>query len=364
MKPRVFLMDTWAYPYRLPIFEALSQKVSLQAFFSRPLPFDHLDSFSLDQFKLRYRQGNLLFACIPVHLLWEEYDAYFVGQIGIQAVPGALFTMLIAKLKDKPLVLWTDFIETEHYVRYKPIKKIFGDIVRKIFLSQCKAAMAFGYYTENYITRITKNKVKIFNVKQVVPETCSPEIHNFTRNEHYQDRVVVLCMSYMRPGKGVDLLVDAFIQLNHPHATLVLCGPGSEKEKLEKKAKAAGADIEFPGFVENLEKAKKFYTADLFVMPSDHETWGLAINEAMYYGLPVIVTDACGGHELVQGNGRVVPARDSVAMQEALKELINDTELRKKMSQRSKAIISQYDLHYGVDSFMQVIRYVTAEKTP
>ena len=362
MEPKVFLMDTWAYPYRLPIFEVLSKKVNLALFFSRPLPFDHLDTFSVEDYRVSYKQGKLLFAYIPIHLFWEKYDAYFVGQIGVQSVLGALFTMLMAKLRNKPLILWTDYIETDYYAQQRPIKKKMGDIVRRIFLSQCKTAMVFGSYTQNYVQKVTKNRIKIFNVKQIMPQSCNMNIENFKRDEKYAGQVVILCMSYMRPGKGVDFLLDAFIQLNHPHAVLLICGMGSEKEELEQRTRAAGAHVEFLGFVEHLEKAEKFYTADLFVMPSDHETWGLAVNEAMYYGLPVIVTDACGVHEIIQGNGRVVPARDQQAMQSALKELIDDEKLRKEMSKQSKKIISQYDLDYGVDSFMRVIQYVTGEQ--
>ncbi len=56
------------------------------------------------------------------------------------------------------------------------------------------------------------------------------------------------------------------------------------------------------------------------MLPTLHDPWGLVINEAMYYGLPVVTTDAAGASDLIDGNGFVVTAGDK----EMLKERIYD----------------------------------------
>ena len=353
-------MDTWAYPYRLPVFEKLSKQVKLNLFFSKPHPFDHLDKVLLSDFDVPSKSGRKCFAYMPIHLLWEKYDAYLVGQIGIQSTLGALLTTLVAKIRNKPLILWTDYIETEYYLKNKTVKRFFGDMVRRIFTSQCSAAMAFGKYTRSYLEKITQGRLKIFEVKQVVPEVCNPAPQS-NQNKDKQ-RVVILYVGYLRKGKGLDTLIRAFKSLNRPEVVCILGGSGKEEAHLRQLASGIEDRVEFAGYIEGETKANLFASADIFVFPSNHDTWGLAINEAMYYGLPIIATSSSGAHELIDENGIVIPPCDEKALQTALEKLIDNKSLRIAMGEKSREIISHYGLDYGVNCFMKVINYVINDK--
>lgn len=92
-------------------------------------------------------------------------------------------------------------------------------------------------------------------------------------------------------------------------------------------------------FVDNMEysELKKFYcAADIFVLPTRSDTWGLVINEAMTYGLPVITTDQCvAGNALIENgaNGYIIESENSKQLEYALQQLINDKKKRDQFGQ-------------------------------
>ena len=355
---KVFIMDTWAYPYRLPVFEQLHKQVEIEAFFSCPRPFDHVEGISFDTCSFKCYSGNWLLALIPIHLLWKKYDVYMVGQIGVESVTGAFFTLLISSLRKKPLVLWTDYIETATYKKTKRIKKFFGDFIRRNFVKRCSVAMGFGSYTRNYLKKVGGDHLKVFNVVQVVPEICNENIEIRKKDSKYDGKVVLLYLGYLRKNKGGDFLIQVFKEMERSDAVLIVAGSGEE----ELKWKCLAGDCEsilFVGHVGGKEKAKCYLQSDVFVMPTEHDTWGLVINEAMYYGLPIVITDAAGASELITDNGIVIESGNRCMLQEALTRLIEDESLRKKMGEKSKAYISHYGTEYAVNSFMEVIRYVS-----
>jgi glycosyltransferase involved in cell wall biosynthesis len=91
--------------------------------------------------------------------------------------------------------------------------------------------------------------------------------------------------------------------------------------------------------------ARYYAAADIFVLPSRSETWGLVINEAMEFGLPIVTTSAVGAAaDLVAPgtNGLVVPPDDSNALAGALEQLVCDPGLRRAMGERSRKCVAQH----------------------
>ena len=103
---------------------------------------------------------------------------------------------------------------------------------------------------------------------------------------------------------------------------------------------------------------KKYYmAADLFVLPTRLDIWGLVINEAMAHGLPVITTDTCAaGVELVnEGNGIIIPSEDISALNESIIKIISDNDLRLKMSQKALLKIKEYTIENMVKVHLKVL---------
>jgi glycosyltransferase involved in cell wall biosynthesis len=166
---------------------------------------------------------------------------------------------------------------------------------------------------------------------------------------------VVLYVGYFVARKGVDLLIQAFQKVADENDVLALVGSGPEEKHLKDLAQG-DRRILFPGYCEGAVKTSWYAAADLFVLPTRHDPWGLVVNEAMAFGTPIVVTDAAGCAELVQGNGLIVPASNVELLADALKRLLTNDSLRREMGQQSLPIISAYDVEAARDAFLTVIR--------
>lgn len=108
---------------------------------------------------------------------------------------------------------------------------------------------------------------------------------------------VVLFAGKLIPAKQPRELLEAFLALDRTDAALLFVGDGSEKAALETTARAhAATRVFFLPFANQSEMPSRYLAADLFVLPSrgHHETWGLAVNEAMHLGVPCLVSDLVG----------------------------------------------------------------------
>jgi glycosyltransferase involved in cell wall biosynthesis len=133
-----------------------------------------------------------------------------------------------------------------------------------------------------------------------------------------------ISVGHLIPGKGFDLLIEAFKKANfNKNVSLQIIGRGSEERKLRNLILQAGLikQIKLLGFLNRIEIAKIMRGGDAFVLASRGETFGVVYIEAMLVGLPVIAT-ACGGPEdfVTPENGLIVPIDNVIALKEALIE--------------------------------------------
>ncbi len=138
---------------------------------------------------------------------------------------------------------------------------------------------------------------------------------------------VALFSGKLTAKKRPDLLLAAFVRAGVTGAHLVFAGDGELLPSL--RAAAAGrADVHFLPFANQSAMPARYLVGDVFVLPSEgrHETWGLAINEAMHMGVPCVVSDHVGCHlDLVTAgvNGWVFPAGEESALTEILRDALS-----------------------------------------
>jgi glycosyltransferase involved in cell wall biosynthesis len=162
------------------------------------------------------------------------------------------------------------------------------------------------------------------------------------------DRPIVLYAAKFQPRKRPADLLRAATLLNETGAPfhLAMVGAGEMEPQLQAMARGVGlTNICFPGFVNQSALPRYYGACDVFVLPSLDEPWGLAVNEAMCAGLPIVASSEIGCvPDLVRDghNGRIFPAGNIVALFEALRPLIADAGLRERMGQASRALISRW----------------------
>jgi glycosyltransferase involved in cell wall biosynthesis len=123
-------------------------------------------------------------------------------------------------------------------------------------------------------------------------------------------------------------VIERLEQQDVPHRSLVV-GDGPARADLEARL----PNTTFIGFLEGGALAQAYASSDVFLFPSDTETFGNVTLEAMASGLPTVCADAAGSRDLVEDGttGRLCPPGDGEAFTKAVRTLIADAALRNRM---------------------------------
>jgi glycosyltransferase involved in cell wall biosynthesis len=158
-------------------------------------------------------------------------------------------------------------------------------------------------------------------------------------------------------------LLDAYAQIagepemRQPY--LLFAGDGPLRAQLEARILEAGADgARILGFQSQRELAALYDLADMFVLPSEREAWGLVVNEAMNAGRAIVVNDRIGaGPDLVRGgqNGFVYPFGDVSALAVCLRSTLRDPVRLRAMGARSRQIIDGWSFQEDLMGMKQAI---------
>jgi glycosyltransferase involved in cell wall biosynthesis len=182
------------------------------------------------------------------------------------------------------------------------------------------------------------------------------------------DGTVALFCAKLQRWKGPADLLAAFALANVSRSYLVFAGDGPERSELERRAKALGiADrVRFLGFLNQSLLPSAYCAADLFVLPSLFEPFGLVVNEAMLCGLPVVVSDRVGARfDLVRSdeNGYVFPAGDVEALAAILRQILPDSEKRARMGAAARHRMETWSPREYADSVVRAVNLVAKNKT-
>jgi glycosyltransferase involved in cell wall biosynthesis len=177
------------------------------------------------------------------------------------------------------------------------------------------------------------------------------------------DHATILFVGRLQARKRIDSLLRACAALSevggHNAPRLVIVGDGPERGNLEQIAGQVYPSTQFVGAKHGDELKPYFTEADLFVLPG---TGGLAVQEAMSYGLPVIVAKGDGTQDdLVRPeNGWQIPPGDEDALISTLREALSDMGRLRKMGAESYRIVSQeINLEKMVETFMEALNSVS-----
>jgi glycosyltransferase involved in cell wall biosynthesis len=144
-------------------------------------------------------------------------------------------------------------------------------------------------------------------------------------------------------------------------AQLMIVGDGHLQSSLKELCSSLNVDATFVGFRNQTQLARYYVCADLLVLPSNYETWGLVVNEAMVCGLPVVTTTVAGaGLDLVVPGvtGFTYPAGDCEALAERLSRLIADPVLRSSMGEAARQRVQAYNYQACAAGVLAALEFV------
>jgi len=235
------------------------------------------------------------------------------------------------------------------------LKRTFDTIWGRRILRDASKAIA--------VTKIEAEQLKNVGVSEDKIEIVPPgidlsESENLPQRGEFRNRYglnssqrIVLYLARIHKIKGPDLLVKAFARLvgEASDTQLVVVGPDDGYLPALKKL-VNELEVEekvlFTGPLFGEEKLEAYVDADVYVLPSSYEIFGLTVLEACACGTPVVVTEACGLADWIDQRAGFKVAHDEYRLQEAIGVLLSNEEMRKQLGDRARKLVrEQFSWH-------------------
>ncbi len=303
-------------------------------------------------------------------LLGNHYDTVLVNGY---AYVTTWVTFLAAWLKGTPVILRGE----SHLLNYRPgWKRVFKKIILHQLFKRISSFLPIGTLNYEYYKHYGVPDKKLFLTPYAVDNDFFLKRYQelYDRRYHLKKELgittkqpVILYASKMMQRKRAMDLLKAFGKIHERvDATLIFVGDGVERPALEAYSKDHDIrNVHFVGFKNQTELPDYFVIADVFVLPSTDEPWGLIINEAMNFELPIITTDHVGAaYDLVKDreNGFIYPVGDVEKLSNCLLKLLQSPELMEKMAKCSSEIISKWGYKEDLEGILCALKYVKATK--
>lgn len=259
--------------------------------------------------------------------------------------------------------------DSHRLVPPRGIKAAVRGMATRAFFSRMKACLFVGQANREYYRMHGVPKERLFFSPHAVDNARFAAAESEARRKAVEwrrslgipkDARVVLFAGKLIEKKRPQDLLHAFRRAALPNAALLYVGSGELEESVRA---AAGRDamVFFAPFANQSEMPMVYAAADMFVLPSrgPGETWGLAVNEAMCMGLPIVASSHVGcARDLVQDgvNGVVFPAGDVEALANALREVLADDVRRIAMGEHSRVAIEKWTYAQATSGLREALR--------
>lgn len=352
--------------YRAPFFELLASACEggLGVFAGDPgskegiVPADSLQTARL----FRTRNLTTASAASPLYLGWQAgllggLKAWQPDALVVETNPRNLSTFLAIRwmhARRSPVIGWG--------LGAPPVRGSWSPISRYLrdqLIHACDGLIAYSQQGANQYARLGFPAERIAvaaNAVAPAPDHAPPE-----RSTALTDRKTVLFVGRLQARKRVDALLEACAALPDVlQPELWIVGDGPKRVELEALSGTIYPRARFFGARHGEELDGLFASADLFILPG---TGGLAVQEAMAAGLPVVVAEGDGTQNDLVGprNGWLIPPDDETALIGALREALADLPRLRRMGAESYRIVAEeINLEYMVAAFVRTVKRTAA----
>ena len=353
-------------PYRLSFFEELGKQCELTVLFERASSKNrkgNWNDFSFRGYDAKILPGITIGGydrlCLGVgKYLTKKYDHIVISN---PTSPTGILAAALLRLKGIPYIVESDgAFPTGRTGGLRQWLKRF--VMKPAQYCFSTAKMHDAYYAE---CGVTGAQLRRYPFTSLAKENILHDIPSEEEKQQLRTALALpegkLVLSVGRfthengYGKGFDVLMQ--IGEQNPEITICIVGDEPTEEFLRWKQQKNLENVHFVGFKQKEELGKYYRCADAFALATRGDTWGLVINEAMAYGLPVITTDRCvAGLELVADgeNGYIVPVGDAGQTAHRIQEVLNDSERCRDMGRNSLGKIRAYTFEEMAASHMRL----------
>lgn len=325
---RILFLTNFASPYRVHFFDELGKYMDVTVLYSdrvEDIKHRNADWFEKGEGGFQGVQLTKVASvgdenlCLDV-LKWlkKKYDAIIIGGY---SSPTAILAMAYLRMKKFPFYMEVDggLVRQEGKLKY---------FVKKSLVSLASQWLSTGRYTTKYLVHYGAKPEKVMEYpftslyeKDLLKKTVSTQEKEELRQMlGMPEKHIVLAIGQFIHRKGFDVLLKAAASMKEEAGIYIVGGVPTE-EYLKLRDALGLTNIHFLEFQKKDRLALIYKAADLFVLPTREDIWGLVINEALGYGLPTITTDRCvAGLELIKDgvNGYIVPVEDAEALAEKM----------------------------------------------
>ena len=326
MKVKILAFADFPSPYRVEVFKGLAKEYDMLVVFDKMSDQNRNAAWfckntGLNSISLLEEAGRMQFEKelkqIKKYDLVLAYDYHIKNAIRLE----------IDCIKNKvPYIMNLDGA----FIRKNFIK----NIIKRYLVTHAAGYFASGNHAAEYFKYFGADENKIYyhpftslHADEVLKEPLSEtEKTRYKKKLGVDKSKMVLTNGQFIHRKGFDVLLEAWNKELDESCSLVIVGGGEEENQYRQYIADHNLEnVQLVGFKQKEEIFEYYKAADLFVLPTREDIWGLVINEAMACGLPVISTNMClGAVELIENgiNGYIVPVNNSNELTEAMKKLL------------------------------------------
>ncbi len=374
---KVAIVHNIISPYRTPFFSRLSRQPGIDLtvlYCDRSHKERRWNVVEPSLFSYKTMRGITVELGRPIlhfnpQVIWriiaDRYDVVVLGGI---SDPTTLLAYLVGKIRGIPIVIWSE--ETN----FGKWKNLAFTSMKKLLVRNASALVTPGIRSRRFHLALGADDRAIFIAPNAVDVRMDESSLNPTPDavsppqKKDQPKRVVLYIGQLVERKGVRHLIEAYrkLRVDMSDIALVLVGEGPQRKLLEEMCMASATeDVLFTGWVSDEVKYSYYQTSSVFVLPTLEDVWGLVVNEAMAFGLPIVCSSAAGASDdlVIDGrNGFIVPPNDPESIYNALRRILSSPALMKSMKKESVKIVNEkFNIQAMVQGFIDAIAFAVGD---
>jgi len=283
----------------------------------------------------------------------------------IQKIQPDIIFMSYSDLAYLPIIFWLKFSKTKFFLAFD---SNWEDKKRYSIIEFFKSKMmrfpdlifSYGILQQDYLRRLKAPESKMRLRVQGTDSDAVVHLYNQAKKANkdwgFPKRNFLYAGRFAKI-KNVDFLIDVFKNLKEHDWGLIVIGSGPDEDELLAQSEGI-ENIYFTGG-KTWEEVIELYTqASVLVLPSTSEPWGIVVNEAMWCGIPVLVSDQCGcSKDMVDGkNGFLFDPYDKSDLAKRMEWFLDNPDKLESMGEHSRKIVDTHSYKFSAEQIMKEVK--------
>ncbi|EIF6174294.1 glycosyltransferase family 4 protein [Clostridium perfringens] len=362
---KVLFLTNIPSPYRVDFFNELGKFCDLTVLYELRYASDRDKEWKGNRaknFKQVFLNGKRIGSDSSIsfsifkYLKDNSYDLIVIG--GYSTPTGMMSIFYLNKIK-RDFILNCDggFIKKDSKIKY---------LIKKYFIKSAKWWLSTGKETTKYLINYgaDKNRIRVYpftsiSEKDLVIKMIDESEKRSIKNQlGINEKKIIISVGQFIYRKGYDVLLKSCKDISKDVGVYIIGGNINEEYR-KLKDEYNLDNVHFLGF-KNKEELKKYYKiSDLFVLPTREDIWGLVVNEAMAFGLPVITTKKCiAGLELISDKELLIESENYNELRIAIENVLFNENLINAIKKKNMKKIEEYTIEKMAKSHIEIFEEI------